>query len=245
VPKIAVFASSIISNIIAAFQNRFGNVYHPQKGGYHTLSTVQLSMLNSIPLVSYAVAVFVASYIGERLGRRAVYLVMNCICLIGVGVTWSAISFGQILAGRMIVQAYVGFESWLIPLFLAEMVPRSIRGTLVSCYMFTRLLGNLIISCICYSTSGLTSDAAWKRPVAALFAIPSAALLLSFLVPESPRWLVRRGEQHKAMESLRYLNKGKSEDQIQYQLVLLEESLEAVVEKGSWTELFQGTNRVR
>lgn len=202
-------------------------------------------MLNSLPLLSYGASLLLAGLIGERYGRRVVYLLMNSICLIGIGVTWSSKSYGQILAGRMIVHGYIGFESWLLPLFLAEMVPAAVRGSLVALYMFGRLLGTLIISCICYTTSGLKGDDAWRIPVTGLFAIPSIALLLSFLVPESPRWLLRQGQKEKALKNLRYLNRDKTEEQVQQELALLSQSLEAGAHSGTWADLFRRPNTVR
>jgi MFS transporter, SP family, sugar:H+ symporter len=87
-------------------------------------------MLNSLPLLGYGVGVFGAGFLGEALGRRTVYVAVLCICLVGIGVSYSSKTFGQILAGRIIVQTAVGMEGWLVPLYNAETVPAQVRGTM-------------------------------------------------------------------------------------------------------------------
>jgi MFS transporter, SP family, sugar:H+ symporter len=113
-----------------AFQHTFGDECNP-KGVCH-ISTKNLSLLNSIPYLTYAGALWGASLIGERFGRRIVYIVMNVICLSGIAVSYTAKTYGQILAGRCIVNIYTGMEGWLIALFLAELVPPRVRGAMVS-----------------------------------------------------------------------------------------------------------------
>ncbi|KAF2191981.1 MFS general substrate transporter [Zopfia rhizophila CBS 207.26] len=203
------FDASIYNNIQAmnGFQNRFGDKHDP-KAGLNAIDISHLSMLNSFPMISFGVAVVVASLIGEAFGRRVIYIQMSCLCLIGVAITYTAKTYSQILAGRMIVNAYVGMESWLIPLFQAELVPTKIRGTLVSTFQLGRLIGGLIIVCVEYETANWPGGSCWKTPVSVLFVVPSLALLLTWFVPESPRRLLRKGKEEKALQSLQYIYDG-------------------------------------
>nr|RBQ99280.1 hypothetical protein FVER53263_00101 [Fusarium verticillioides] len=150
-----------------AFQHTFGDVCNP-KGICH-ISTRNLSLLNSIPYITYASALWVASVIGERYGRRVVYISMNIICLVGIAISYTSKSYGQILAGRSVVNIYTGMEGWLIPLFISELVPPRVRGAMVSTYVFGRLIGSLIIGIVAYATAPIPGDDSWKIPVAVLF----------------------------------------------------------------------------
>lgn len=123
----------------------------------------------------------------------------------------------------MIVNGYIGMESWLIPLFQAEMVPAVFHGRLVAFYLTFKLARTLIMSCIGYKTASWPGDAGWKTPVMVMFAIPSLALFLTYFVPESPRWLLRKGKEEKALEVLRYL-RGESST-VELEFAYLRESL--------------------
>lgn len=45
---------------------------------------------------------------------------MLIICLIGVMVTYTATTYGQVLTGRLLVQGYVGMEGMLVSLLPAS-----------------------------------------------------------------------------------------------------------------------------
>ncbi|KAL1897614.1 hypothetical protein Sste5346_003920 [Sporothrix stenoceras] len=229
---------------MTAFQQRFGNVCN-KKTGVCTISTSHLSLLNSIPFILFAASLFIASSIGERFGRRAVYVAMNVVCLIGTGVTYSAKTYGQILAGRCIINIYTGFEAWLVPLFLAELVAAKIRGTVVSGFLFFRIIGSLITGCVGYKTANWPGDKSWQTPVVVMFVVPTIALLFCWVIPESPRWLLRVGKDEQALKALRSICVARPGMDIEMELVLLKESLELETEKGTWLDLFRGTNRRR
>uniref|UniRef100_L2FA92 Sugar transporter n=1 Tax=Colletotrichum fructicola (strain Nara gc5) TaxID=1213859 RepID=L2FA92_COLFN len=223
-----------------SFQHRFGDICDAK--GVCKISTTRLSLLNSIPFIAYALGLPFASTIGETYGRRAVYVLMNLICIAGVCVTYTSQSFGQILAGRCIVHIYTGMESWLIPLFIAEVVPAKIRGMLVSGYMIGRLLGTIIISCVSFATSTWPGDSSWKTPVAVLFSIPSLMILVTAFVPESPRWLLGKEEYEEALVNLKGLNDGRAGFDGETELAAMKANLEQHTEKGSWADLFRGTD---
>lgn len=244
----------------AVFIKRFGEFDTATKK--YEISASHLAYLNSFPLILYAVGVILASQVGERWGRRTVrihmlnsehwisdlilkvFLVMNVICLSGVTICYTAKTYGQFLAGRMIVQMHVGMEAWLIPMFQAEIVPAAIRGSMVVSYTFNHVFATFLSSIVTNATSKFPDDSSWKIPVACMFAFPSLTLLLSFLVPESPRWLLRKGKTEHASRSLYYLNSAKPGFVVDDQIRLLREALEESEHKGQWKDLVKGSNRV-
>lgn len=225
------------------FQQRFGNKCNP-KTGVCTLDSAHLSMLNSIPLIGFGLGVLFASWIGERFGRRVVFVFLNCMCLVGVGITYSASTYAQILIGRCLVQAYVGMENWLIPMYQSEIVPAKIRGAIVGNYFTFKLIGGIVMSCICYKTHTIPGDRSWKIPIEVMFIVPGLCLVLTWLVPESPRWLLRKGKSESALGVLRSINDGNEAIDVQLELLFLEQALEAETEQGTWTDMFTGSNLV-
>ncbi|KXH64672.1 hypothetical protein CNYM01_08201 [Colletotrichum nymphaeae SA-01] len=236
------FDLSVYNTIQAmdSFQQRFGDICNAK--GVCRISTTRLSLLNSIPFLAYALGLPFASTIGETFGRRVVYILMNLVCIAGVSVTYTSQSFGQVLADRCIVHIYTGMESWLVPLFIAEVVPAKIRGMLVSGYMIGRLLGTIIISCVSFSTSTWPGDSSWKTPIAVLFSIPSLMILVTVFIPESPRWLLVKERYEKALVNFQGLNDGRADFDGEFELAAMKANLEQHTEKGSWADLFRGDN---
>lgn len=79
-----------------------------------------------------------------------------------------------------------------------------------------------------------------------LFIIPSIVGCGAFFMPESPRWLLLKGRDTEALESLTALRRGKYSDQeIKQELLDVHNTIDLTASKGSWIELFQGPNLKR
>lgn len=185
--------------------------------------------------------------IGERFGRRPVVLVYCVISLLSSIVSYTAKSYGQLLAGRMLLYMYIGMEGWLVPMFQAEIVPAHMRGSVTVSYVFNHIFGSFIMACVTYKTSNWTTDMCWKLPVALGFILPSISICLIWVMPESPRWLIRRGRDEEALKMLRYMFGSTPDYAPEEELELLKASLaeERERETGSWLSLFRGLNKVR
>jgi MFS transporter, SP family, sugar:H+ symporter len=114
----------------------------------------------------------------------------------------------------------------------------------VSLYGLNRLIGSIVCSCITYKTSTWVGNTSWQTPLAIMFAVPSVCLCFAWWVPESPRWLLRKGRDHQALKVLRKLYGTSEHQDLEMELVLLKQSLECEQETGCWADLFRRTNRV-
>ncbi|RAL03922.1 aldehyde dehydrogenase [Aspergillus ibericus CBS 121593] len=239
------FDDAVFSTIqtMDSFEKQFGT--YDRSTGEYGFSTQHLAFLNSLGLPAKAAGTFLGWAIGEYYGRRACFIGMQLICIAGISTSYTATTFGQILAGRMIVQCFIGWEDWLVPMFLAEISPAMIRGATVVVYVFAHIFGSFICAIITYETAKLDGNSAWKIPIGVMWTFPCFILLFSWFVPESPRWLIRKNRTEAAATQLEYLNKGKNVD-VEAEVALLQASIGADAQtKGSWAELLQGTNRRR
>jgi MFS family permease len=110
----------------------------------------------------------------------------------------------------------IGFASNLSPMYIAEIAPAAIRGKLVSLYQFNIVIGIvvaqvanwLIAKPVAADATPLDILNSWNgqsgwRWMFCLVAVPAFLFLLGLLfVPESPRWLVKKGRREQAKNIL-------------------------------------------
>ena len=122
---------------------------------------------------------------------------------------------------RIIGGIGVGLASAICPMYIAEISPAKIRGTLVSCNQFAIIFGMLVVYFVNYlirNSLAETQEAiqaamveiGWRRMFLSEAFPAGAFFLLVFLVPETPRFLVMKGKEQSAMSILTRIN-GKEE----------------------------------
>jgi SP family xylose:H+ symportor-like MFS transporter len=98
----------------------------------------------------------------------------------------------------------VGLASMLSPMYIAEIAPARVRGNLVAWNQFAIVFGMLVIYFVNFGISKSGSGDAWLNSIGWRYmflsgAIPASLfLLLLFLVPETPRYLMLRGNESGA-----------------------------------------------
>lgn len=123
-------------------------------------------------------------------------------------------SFSLILAFnfyRIIGGIGVGLASAICPMYIAEIAPSNIRGTLVSCNQFAIIFGMLVVYFVNYVIKdGMTDEVLVSDGWRYMFgseAVPAGLFcLLLFFVPKTPRYLVMEGNDSKALEVLTKIN---------------------------------------
>jgi SP family sugar:H+ symporter-like MFS transporter len=85
---------------------------------------------------------------------------------------------------------------------MSEIAPRKVRGAIVSGYQFCITIGLLLASCVCYATQNRTDTGSYRIPIAIQFLWALILGIGLFLLPESPRWYVKRGRVDDATRSL-------------------------------------------
>ena len=93
---------------------------------------------------------------------------------------------GALIAARSLLGFAIGFTSVTAPVYVSELSPPHLRGTLIGMYQFALTLGIVFANLIGYWFS---AEQSW-RFMFATGVLPAAVFLgLVFTVPESPRWL--------------------------------------------------------
>jgi len=116
----------------------------------------------------------------------------------GAGYMWNFV-FYRILGG-----IGVGLASMLSPMYIAEIAPPKVRGNLVAWNQFAIIFGMLVIYFVNYGISRAGSGDVWLNSIGWRYmflsgSIPAGLfLLLLIIVPETPRYLMLKGDESGA-----------------------------------------------
>ncbi|RUP47776.1 galactose-proton symporter, partial [Jimgerdemannia flammicorona] len=154
--------------------------------------------------VGCAVGALLINFIADIFGRKKAIMLSTFIFIVGgIMQAVSAPYLSLLIAGRFIAGVGVGANSMLVPMYIAEIAPRKLRGRLGTLWQF------LIVSGIMVSYWTIeTSDKQWQLALG-LQIVPGVILFFGIIpMPESIRWLASKGrfdDARKTMAALRNL----------------------------------------
>uniref|UniRef100_A0AAY4AQF9 Solute carrier family 2, facilitated glucose transporter member 4 n=1 Tax=Denticeps clupeoides TaxID=299321 RepID=A0AAY4AQF9_9TELE len=173
----------------------------------HSALTTLWSLSVAIFSIGGMLSSFCMGIISEWLGRRKAMLINNLLAFIGAGLmAMSKLcqSFEMMILGRFTIGAYCGLASGLVPMYVGEIAPTSLRGALGTLHQLAIVTGILIAQIL--GLESLLGDKDLWPVLMGLTVVPTVLqmALLPFC-PESPRFLfIVRCQEHHA-KSLRRL----------------------------------------
>lgn len=172
----------------------------------------------------------VSGKLTDVLGRKRVILATAILFGVGSILTAFASSVALLVAGRVVLGLAIGVASFAAPLYISEMSPAKIRGSLVAMNQLAITLGILLSYVVDYAFS---STGNWPAMVA-LGAVPALMLAVGILfLPESPRWLILNKRETDAVAVLKKI---RGVDDVSEELAEINNAL--TEEKGDWREFF-------
>lgn len=139
-----------------------------------------------------------AGLLSDAFGRKKVLMLTAVLFAISALLSALTASFSVFVFSRILGGIAVGGSILIAPVYIAEIAPAALRGRLVS---FNQLMIVIGISASFFSNYFLLSlgDNCW-RWMLGVEAIPAALyFVLLFFVPESPRWLFRKGRESETL----------------------------------------------
>jgi sugar porter (SP) family MFS transporter len=168
-----------------------------------TLTPSMLGVATSAVLVGATLGAAGAGAVSDMFGRRRVILVVALLFVLGALGSAAAHALPVLLAARAVVGVAIGIASMLTPLYLSEIAPKKIRGSIVSLNQFCITFGILASYIVDYALAGAADNWRWML---GLGAVPGLILFFGMLaLPESPRWLAGRGRIDDARAALRHM----------------------------------------
>ncbi|KAF9062940.1 putative MFS monosaccharide transporter [Rhodocollybia butyracea] len=186
-----------------------------------------------------------AGDLAEWYGRRPTIIAGCFVYTIGVIIQIThTTGLGRIVAGRLIAGIGVGFVSAIIILYMSEVAPRKVRGALVSGYQFCITIGLLLASCVDFATEKRTDTGSYRIPIGIQFAWGIILATGLFLLPESPRYLIKKGRIEDARRVLERLrgqpgNSEYIEDEIAEIMANHEFERQLIPDSGYWGSWYQ------
>ena len=192
----------------------------------------------SSALVGCIVGVSFAGWISDKYGRKKVLLLSAALFTISALGCALSDSFSELVLYRILGGMGVGIASMLSPMYISEISPAAIRGRFVALYQLAITVGilssYLINSRLLNQSAGdeffisdnftlIFKTEVW-RAMLGMESIPALTFFILMLaIPESPRWLVAKGNSEKAKA---ILLKAADEKEAEQEIVEIEEVLQ-------------------
>lgn len=178
------------------------------------LDALQQGWYVGCALVGSIVGVLFAGILSDKFGRKLTMIISASLFSVSALGCAVCADFTQLVLYRIIGGVGVGVVSIVSPLYISEVAVAQYRGRLVSLYQLAVTIGFLGAYLVNYqlltwSESGVLSGAplldkifiseVW-RGMLGMETIPALMFfIIIFFIPESPRWLIVRGQENRAM----------------------------------------------
>jgi MFS transporter, SP family, arabinose:H+ symporter len=180
------YDTAVISGTVDALRTHFA------------LDPLRLGWVVGSALIGCIAGSVVAGELTDWLGRRKVLALSAALFLVSSAWCYYTRSENELVIARILGGIGVGFASLAVPVYIAELAPPGNRGALVQLNQIGILVG-MVLSYFVNARIGRLGDEAWLastgwRIMLGAEAIPAALFLgLLFAIPESPRWLLKKG----------------------------------------------------
>jgi SP family galactose:H+ symporter-like MFS transporter len=163
------------------------------------LSTAQESIATSAVLIGAILGAILGGVSADRIGRKRSIIAGSIMFILGTLIVVSSPGLPIFVVGRILIGVAIGLASFIVPMYISELAPERIRGSLVSLNQLFVTLGILISYGVdsFFSTSG-----AWRLMFASGLIAGVILLVGMMFMPFSPRWLILKHKPEKATQVL-------------------------------------------
>ena len=202
------YDTGTIGGILAMryWKDTFSTGYRDDNGKLNTTAS-QTSEIVSILSAGTFFGALLSAPLADFTGRRMA-MIFDCgVFTIGVVLQTVATAIPLFVAGRFFAGLGVGLLSATIPLYQSETAPKWLRGAIVGCYQWAITIGLLIAAIVLNATKDRYDTGSYRIPIAVQFIFAIILVVGLFVLPETPRYLIKRGRKDQAAKSLSRLRR--------------------------------------
>ncbi|GGH76857.1 sugar porter (SP) family MFS transporter [Pullulanibacillus pueri] len=193
------------------------------------LSDFMKGFVVSALLIGAIVGSGLSGPLSDKWGRRRVVLLISIIFIIGALCAAVSPNALCLVLSRMIIGLAVGGSTALVPVYLTEMAPTHIRGSLASLNQLMITIGILVAYIVNYAFSSFEG---W-RLMLGFAALPALIMLIGItFMPESPRWLIKRNRENEARKIMKFTRRN---EEIEKEIQEIKET--ETIKESAWTIL--------
>ncbi|KAL2395781.1 Major facilitator-type transporter ecdD [Exophiala dermatitidis] len=203
------YDTGTIGGILAMkyWRKLFSTGYINPKDNLPDVSASQTSEIVSILSAGTFFGALFSAPLADMLGRRWAMIFNSAVFTFGVILQTAATAIPMFVAGRFFAGLGVGLLSATIPLYQSETAPKWIRGAIVGCYQWAITMGLFLAAIVLNATKNRNDTGSYRIPVAVQFAWAIILVVGMLILPETPRFLVKRGKPEQAAKSLSRLRR--------------------------------------
>ncbi|OBT82231.1 hypothetical protein VE02_09408 [Pseudogymnoascus sp. 03VT05] len=186
-----------IINVMEQFQDAF-----PQ-----TKTAFGTSLMTAMLLLGAFIGCIFMPYLADRISRKWALTVVVIIFDIGAIIQTATQSYSALVVGRAIGGIGVGTLAMGAPLYISEISPPNLRGTLLVLESISIVSGVVIAFWITYGTRFISSEVSFRLPLGLQMLCATFLGVAIHLFPYSPRWLALVGRNEECLTSLSKLRR--------------------------------------
>jgi SP family galactose:H+ symporter-like MFS transporter len=203
---------------------------------YFVLTDSQVESVTALGLIGAVVGALITGRITDYFGRKKVILVSAFIFATGAIWTGFAPTVNQLMVSRFYLGLAIGVSSFSVPLYISEVSPTKIRGTLVSMFQLLITVGILAAYLSDNAFADNNNLECW-RPMLYVGVVPAMILFTGmFFLPETPRWLMSKG---RTEESEKVLRRIEDPEYIDASIADMKRDIAIAASQASWKEIFK------
>ena len=188
------------------WKDHFSTGYRDDTGALN-VNASQTSEIVSILSAGTFFGALLSAPLADWLGRRMAMIFNSGVFTFGVILQTASTAIPMFVAGRFFAGLGVGLLSATIPLYQSETAPKWIRGSIVGCYQWAITIGLFLAAIVLNSTKNKSTTASYRIPIAVQFAWAIILVGGMLVLPETPRFLIKKGRQDKAAKALSRLRR--------------------------------------
>ncbi|KAK3386327.1 hypothetical protein B0T20DRAFT_491635 [Sordaria brevicollis] len=197
------YDTGTISGVIAMkyWKEHFSTGYTDIDGN-RGISANQAAVIVSLLSVGTCIGSLSSPLLGDRLGRRWGIIVSAWVFNFGVILQVASVTIPLLVAGRFFAGLGVGLLSALVPLYQSETAPKWLRGLIVGAYQLAITIGILLAAVVNNATHARNDTGSYRIPIGLQLAFSAILIIGMHFLPETPRYLIKRGDMNGAARSL-------------------------------------------